>query len=114
MRVNLGMKVCTWAMVSLVAAGLARAQDGDASIVGWGREIAGVDLSADFVAVEAGWHHSLGLKDDGSIVAWAAGELDFAQCDVPEPNTHFVAISAGDAHSLALKDDGSIVAWGDI
>ena len=35
----------------------------------------------------------LGLKADGSIVAW--GYNDYGQCNVPSPNTGFVAIAAG-------------------
>jgi hypothetical protein len=54
--------------------------------------------------------HSLGLKQDGSIVAW--GYNGDGECDVPEPNTGFTAIAAGEYHSLGLKQDGSIVAWG--
>ncbi|HOL78054.1 MAG TPA: hypothetical protein PKY35_13595, partial [Candidatus Hydrogenedentes bacterium] len=58
----------------------------------------------------AGYAHSLGLKQDGSVVAW--GRNNEGQCDVPSPNTGFVAIAAGYAHSLGLKQDGSVVAWG--
>ena len=39
------------------------------------------------VAAGAGPGHSLGLKADGSIVAW--GDSYSAQCDVPAPNTGF-------------------------
>ncbi|MBN2027955.1 MAG: hypothetical protein JW854_14495, partial [Actinobacteria bacterium] len=53
---------------------------------------------------------SLGLKSDGTIVAW--GWNDFGQCDVPAPNSGFVAVAAGFRHSLGLKSDGTIVAWG--
>ena len=63
-----------------------------------------------FVAVAAGEYHSLGLKADGSIVAW--GSNDYGQCNVPAPNRDFVAVAAGYRHSLGLKSDGSIVAWG--
>ena len=70
--------------------------------------------NTDFIAVSAGGAHGLGLKADGSIVAWGAqtGESDVGQCDIPAPNTDFIAVSAGGAHSLGLKLDGSIVAWG--
>ena len=37
------------------------------------------------VAVAAGGYHSLGLKADGSIVAW--GYNSYGQSDVPSPNT---------------------------
>jgi hypothetical protein len=43
----------------------------------------------------------LGLKADGSIVAW--GSNDGGQCDVPEPNTGFVAIAGGGSHRLGIK-----------
>jgi subtilisin family serine protease len=56
---------------------------------------------------------------DGSIVAWGAGEdceqhvhPHFGQSCVPEPNADFVAVAAGAYHTLGLQIDGSIVAWG--
>ena len=55
----------------------------------------------DFVEAAAGGHHSLGLKADGSIVAW--GLNDYSQCNVPTPNTGFVAVAGGYWHSLGLK-----------
>jgi hypothetical protein len=54
-----------------------------------------------FKAIAASYYHSLGLKTDGSIVAW--GYNGCGECTVPEPNTGFVAIAAGDSHSLGLK-----------
>jgi len=63
-----------------------------------------------FIAITAGEYHSLGLKQDGSIVAW--GDNSSGHCNIPSPNSGFIAISAGDEHSLGLKQDGSIVAWG--
>jgi hypothetical protein len=67
--------------------------------------------NADFTAVAAGGWHSVGLKSDGSVVAW--GSNSEGQLDVPAPNNDFIAISAGRAHNLGLKSDGSIVGWGD-
>src|SRR5204863_339116 len=81
------------------------------SIVGWGDQVVGVDLSRGFVGVAAGGVHGLGVKADGSIVAW--GGNSSGQTNVPPPNAGFIAVSAGLAHSLGLKADGSIVAWGD-
>ena len=57
--------------------------------------------NTDFVAVAGGKRHSLGLKADGSIVAW--GYNDYGQCDVAAPNADFVAVAGGDCHSLGLK-----------
>jgi len=64
-----------------------------------------------FVAFVAGGNHSLGLKADGSIVAWEVNNQ--SQCDVPPPNSGFTAVAAGSMHSLGLKGDSSVVAWGD-
>ena len=83
---------------------------GSGSIIGWGEQVVGVDLSGPFVQVAGGNWHSLGLKSDGSIVAWGWNNL--GQCNVPAPNAGFVAVAAGKLHSLGLKSDGSIVAWG--
>jgi len=81
-----------------------------ASIVGWGEQVVGVNLSDGFIAISAGDYHSMGLKADGSIVAW--GYNWAGQCNIPPPNSGFIAIAAGGAHSLGLKEDGSIIAWG--
>ena len=65
---------------------------------------------ADVIGVAGGEVHSLGLKSDGTIVAWGATAT--ASDAVPEPNADFVAVAAGCMHSLGLKSDGTIVAWG--
>ena len=69
-----------------------------------------------FIAITAGEYHSLGLKQDGSIVAWGSNCDRWGnytgQCNIPSPNSGFIAISAGEYHSLGLKQDSSIVAWG--
>ena len=75
------------------------------SIIGWGGlVVVGPESLQDVVAVAAGVNHSLGVKADGSIVAW--GGNDYGQCDVPAPNTGFVAVAAGYWHGLGLKAVG--------
>ena len=71
--------------------------------------IAGQVLS-NLTAVAAGRFHSLGLKRDGTVVAWGANES--GQAAVPEGLGDVVAIAAGGNHSLALKRDMTVVAWG--
>jgi len=72
--------------------------------------------NADFIGIAVSMYHSLGLKGDGSIVAW--GRNHVGQTNVPAPNSGFIAVAAGgdppgQSHSLGLKADGSIVGWGD-
>ncbi len=95
-----------WIIVSATVIALAGASTplaaDDGSIVGWGRMVVVPegDLT-DLVAVAGGREHSLGLKVDGSIVAW--GYNQFGQTDVPAPNSGFVAVAGGGQHSLGLK-----------
>lgn len=62
------------------------------------------------MALAAGEAHSLGLKADGSIVAWGSNLQ--GQGNVPSPNAGFTAVAAAGWHSLGLRLDGSITAWG--
>ena len=88
------------------------------SIEGWGSSSNGLDqfpAGADFVAVAAGYAHSLALRSDGTVEAW--GSNTFGQTDVPADCNNIVAIAAGEHFSLALKKNedgslGSLVAWG--
>ncbi len=86
------------------------------SIVAWGPSGEGQGTvpapNTGFVAIAGGQYHSLGLRADGSIVAWVY-DNNTGQCNVPAPNTGFAAVAGGRYHSLGLKVDGSIVGWGD-
>jgi hypothetical protein len=114
--------VCAFLTVIFSAAGILRAQPPHGAIVAWGKNDYGQSNvpvpNTGFVAVTAGPYHCLGLKTDGTIVAWGAGGPNqsgfphFGQSIVPAPNADFIAIAAGQGHSLGLKADGSIVGWG--
>ncbi|HDZ44665.1 MAG TPA: hypothetical protein ENH80_12085, partial [Phycisphaerae bacterium] len=110
MRRAIATLVCGCGLAGLLAPASAWAQNGNGSIVGWGSQVVGADLSADFVAVAAGASHSLGLKGDGSIRVW--GSNSSGQGDVPGSKADFVAVAGGRGHSLGLKADGLIAAWG--
>lgn len=96
---------------TLYAIGYSLAIDADGSIVGWGNNGSGqLDVpepNTDFVAVAAAPTHALGLKQDGSIVAWGWRP--------PPPLAgRFTAIAAttensgGGPWSLALREDGVV------
>ncbi|MCL2503780.1 MAG: hypothetical protein FWE94_04115, partial [Coriobacteriia bacterium] len=80
--------------------------------------------SAGFVgweAVSAGYGHSLGIREDGSLWAWGYnddGQLgDGTTTSKNAPvcvgtGNDWAVVSAGEYHSLALKADGSLWAWG--
>jgi hypothetical protein len=72
------------------------------SVVGWGRQVVVEQTDLDsLIAVAGGGYHSLGLKSDGTIVAW--GNNNSGQCNVPAPNADFIAVAGGGYHSLGLK-----------
>jgi alpha-tubulin suppressor-like RCC1 family protein len=81
--------------------------------INWGNtddfDVAPPPAETDFVAIADGYSHALGLKSDGSIVAWGSNHQ--AEISSPEGND-FVAVSAGDEYSIALKADGSLYTWG--
>ncbi len=64
----------------------------------------------DLIAVSAGDEFAVGLKRDGTVVAWGRNILN--STTVPAGLTDVVALSTTDLHSLALKSDGTVVAWG--
>lgn len=79
-------------------------------IEAWGADFAGqADAPpGSYVAIAAGFSHSLAITNDGSLVAW--GDNSFGQHDVP-PGV-FTAVAAGLGHCLALRSDGAAVGWG--
>ena len=69
------------------------------------------DQIAQRDTISAGFHHTVGLKADGTVVA--VGENDYGQCDV-SGWTNIVAIAAGDLHTVGLKADGTVIAVGPV
>ena len=74
------------------------------------------------LAIAAGGHHTLALRNDGTV--WAFGLNDDGQLGnaattisrvpIQVPGlSRITAVAAGGSHSLALKDDGTVMAWGD-
>jgi alpha-tubulin suppressor-like RCC1 family protein len=53
--------------------------------------------------------HTVGLKDDGTVVA--AGDNDYSQCDVGSW-TGITQVAAGGAHTVGLTVNGTVVAVG--
>ena len=71
--------------------------------------IKGITGWKNICQVDAGWHHILGLKFDGSVVA--AGADDNEQCTgVRSWPNDIIAIAAGAYHSVGLRSNGKVVA----
>jgi hypothetical protein len=70
--------------------------------------------ATNMVAISGGASHYVGLKRDGTVVAWGARGNVFQDVIVTPPAglSNVIAVSAGDTHSLALKTDGTVVSWG--
>lgn len=109
---RLGFAGCAMLVFLLVVSISAVAGQPTGSVMGWGDQIVVTDLCSRFTAIAGGFRHSLGLKSNGSIVAWGDNGVYYSQCSVPEPNTGYVAVAAGGGHSLALKLGGKIIVWG--
>ena len=76
-----------------------------------GSALTNVPASAtNVIALAAGDTHCVGLKADGTVVAWGSGSA--GQTNIPIGLTNAVSVAAGSTHSLALKRDGTVAEWG--
>jgi hypothetical protein len=91
----------------------------------WGRDWEGQDNVPDndvnaegfipYTAIDAGGHHGIGLKADGSIRVWGGQNYTCTtQGVLPSfpTGTTFIAVGAGHITSYAVKSDRSVVWWG--
>jgi hypothetical protein len=85
-------------------------------VIAWGANSYGqtnvpTDLT-DVAAIAGGWHHSVALRNDGTVIAWGANNR--RQTNVPASLSNVVAIASrsGD-HAMALRVDGTVAVWGD-
>ncbi len=70
-------------------------------------------VSDGVIAIAAGPHFSVALKDNGTVVAWGANN-DPSFITVPSGlgGVTAIASSSNAGHILALRNNGTLVAWG--
>lgn len=83
----------------------------------------GVGGFNNIVAVEAGAHHSVALKADGTVWAWGRNEFGQVRGDGTFGGTdllpvqvlgvaNVISITAGQFHTIVSRDDGKVFGWG--
>jgi alpha-tubulin suppressor-like RCC1 family protein len=86
-----------------------------------------IGFESDWAAIEAGYQHTLALKEDGSLHAWGRNHLgqlgytasqacNFSDCQsypwMVGTDYDWVLISGGEYFSTAVKSGGQMYAWG--
>ena len=66
--------------------------------------------NAKFIDIAAGQNHTVGLLENGDVVAW--GDNSFGQSRVGDNVGKCIMVAAGDNHTVVLKADGTVLAWG--
>ncbi len=86
---------------SLLKVGAQSVRPAPGTAVSWGLQVIPyVASGTKFTAIAAGGDHSLGLKSDGTVMAW--GKNFFEESTVPAKLNGVIAIAAGSEQSLAL------------
>lgn len=90
--------------------------------VGLGNPVTTVGGGIDWRDVSAGQHHTIAIKNDGTLWTWglnSSGQLGTGDVlDRSSPGTtvgggnNWLRIAAGVAHSAAIKVDGTLWTWG--
>ena len=68
-----------------------------------------VDSWTGITQVAAGYHHTVGLKSDGTVVA--VGNNGYGQLNV-ESWTGVTQVAAGNTHTVGLRSDSTVLAVG--
>jgi len=76
----------------------------------------------DIISIEGGSSHALGLRSNGTLVAWGNNDRGQLGDGMTTTNrsfpaavtglTNVVAVAGGANHSLAVLTDGTVMAWG--
>jgi alpha-tubulin suppressor-like RCC1 family protein len=84
-------------------------------VAAWGQDWAGETSPPpgldDLVAIAAADMHGLGVRAEGTVVAWGKHYPNYS-VQPPANLAGVVAVAGGNDHSVALKADGTVTAWG--
>lgn len=80
-------------------------------------------LSAQWHTISTGFHHTIGLKKDGTMWGWGLGKAEFGAAGIGDVyksskplqigiDKDWAMIAAGGRSSYAIKSDGSFYVWG--
>ena len=97
-------------------------QLGDPSVAGPQLTPLQIGASGEWRQVKAGWSHTLGIKQDGTLWAWGVNsslQLGTGSTAVFEPTptqvgtaNDWVFVAPGQSTSYAIKSDGTLWGWG--
>jgi alpha-tubulin suppressor-like RCC1 family protein len=66
--------------------------------------------ATNLIAIAAGYYHGLGVRSDGSLLAW--GSDFYGQITLPVSGVPFIDVAGGEHFSLGLRADGTTLGWG--
>ncbi|KAG2231402.1 regulator of chromosome condensation 1/beta-lactamase-inhibitor protein II [Thamnidium elegans] len=66
-------------------------------------------ILANSVFIDAGWHHSASLDQNGNLTMW--GRKDHGQV-TDQPLNNIKSVACGSEHTLVITNNGNVTAWG--